>query len=380
MLEYGYQWVYFAFYISLVLAFIIGVFKVRQPEPVFDRGLEKNYSYSKFLGVLFLFPITFIAACRTYFIDTADYVLMYEHTASDFSTVNDGTIGNVEKGFIYFMALLKKVSDDPRILFIVTSIIICVSFVVFIYDNCVDVPFALIIFLCQTWTGTMNGLRQFLVAAIVSLGWTKWTKSQKSIKNDILFVGLIILCSFFHKSVLICIVVFLMSRGMFFNIGTIISIIGTILLLVFPGFYRFVFEVVLSSESYSEYENITSQMGFMRLLVCAVPIILIIINRINDKESTYNPNDRVNWMMNICVFNFCCAILAMKMVFFARLSIYFSLFDIVIIPNLISKNFNEKTRSIIKMIAVFLYVIFFVYQMKAYGGYMESFKLCFLES
>lgn len=378
MLTKGYQWVYLAFYIDMVVMLLVGIFRSRLPQPINEKGLVKEYRYSKILGFAFYLPITIIAACRTYFIDTADYVLMYEHTLPDFSTIHDGMTGDIETGFLYFMALLNRITSDPQILFIISSIIINYCFIKFIYDNCVDVPFALMIFLCQTWTDSMNGLRQFLVAGIVCIAWNKWAKSERKILNDLLFVALIVLCMQFHKSVLICAVIFLITRGKLFNIGTIVSIVGTIALYAIPSVYRFLFEIVFASDSYSEYETTNSGMSVMRLLVCAVPLIFIILQYYINREDAENPHDITNWMMNIAIFSFCCSLLAMKMVYFSRLSIYFDMFNIVLIPNLIDKAIKNNVKVVIKIAAFILYTVFFLYQMKAYGGYMKAFDLCFL--
>lgn len=378
MLTKGYQWVYFAFYIDMVVMLLVGIFRSRLPQPINEKGLVKEYRYSKILGFAFYLPITIIAACRTYFIDTADYVLMYEHTLPDFSTIHDGMTGDIETGFLYFLALLNRITSDPQILFIISSIIINYCFIKFIYDNCVDVPFALMIFLCQTWTDSMNGLRQFLVAGIVCIAWNKWAKSERKILNDLLFVALIVLCMQFHKSVLICAVIFLITRGKLFNIGTIVSIVGTIALYAIPSVYRFLFEIVFASDSYSEYETTNSGMSVMRLLVCAVPLIFIILQYYINREDAENPHDITNWMMNIAIFSFCCSLLAMKMVYFSRLSIYFDMFNIVLIPNLIDKAIKNNVKVVIKIAAFILYTVFFLYQMKAYGGYMKAFDLCFL--
>ena len=379
MLEKGYQWVYLTFYVDLFIVFMVSAFKRTYPATLNDHGLIKEYRYSKVLGLLFCVPITIISACRTAFIDTGDYVLMFNYTAPDFSTINDGVVGDVETGFIYFLAILKRITLDPQILFIVTSVWIYFAFVKFMYENCIDVPFALLIFLCRMWTDSMNGLRQYIVASVVCLVWTKWARSNKSLKNDLIMVLIIILCTQFHKSVLICAIIFLITRGKFFNIGTKISMLGTVALFTIPGLYNFLFDNLLASDNYSDYKDANAGMGIMRLLVNLVPVIFIIINRNKNKYDTENPDDITNWMMNISLFSVCCSVMAMKMVYFARLNIYFDIFNVVLIPNLIEKNIDGKIKLIIKPVAFCLYSIFFFYQMKAYGSYMSNqFDLSFL--
>lgn len=371
------SWVYGAFYVDLIFIILIFIFQQQRETAFAEFGIIRNNTYSKFLGFLFFIPITFVAGARTFFIDTADYIGMYQDVGTDFHNINFQHFGSVEHGYLYFTCLLNRISTDPQLLFFVTAIIINYCFIKFIYENCDDAPFALLIFLCQTWTSTMNGLRQYLVAAILCIAWSIWVKKEQNIKNDAYMILIIIGLSFFHRSVLICIVVMLIARGKFFNLGTFIILVGTLALYFIPGVYSFLFETVFASDDYSVYEEVTGTMGIMRFLVCCVPIFFMIVSYFSNREELMDPNNRTNWIMNMCVFDFCCSVLALKMVFFARLGIYFSIFNIVIIPTLINRGIKGNLKTTIKVTGYLMYLFYFFYQMKAYGGYMERFTLFF---
>lgn len=379
MLEYGYQWVYAAFYTDIIMLLIIALFRMPLPELVNDHGLKKEYSYSKVLGFLFLIPITYISASRTYFIDTIDYMRMYKAVGSDFSAIDFEYFPTVEKGYLYFTCFLNKISSDPQILFIITSIVIYVSFIMFIYKNCCDVPFALMIFMCQSWTSTMNGMRQFFAAAVTYLAWNYWAYSDKKWKKHIVLILAVLIAMQFHKSAIIVLLVFYMCKGKLFNVKTIIVLLGSFVIFMFPFVYDFLFEVLLSESDYANYENVSNGMGLMRFLVGCVPIVLVLINKAMFKYENDDENDISNWMMNVVIFNFCCSLLSLKMVYFARLATYFGLFSGVMVPNIINKCFKGKSYLYIKVFAFFLYIIYFLYQMYAYGDYMKLFDLCFLK-
>lgn len=380
MLEQGYQWVYAAFYFDLLIILMIRAFQMNNQTVINDHGLIKTKSFSKLLAVVFIAPLAFIAGSRTSFIDTGDYIEMYKLVGSDLKNIDFSKFAsNIEKGYLYFTCVLNKISSDPQLLFFVSSIIICSFFVVFVYSNCEDVPFGLLIFLCRMWTDSMNGLRQCLVAAILCYAWTIWAKSGRKVKNDIIFALFILLLATLHKSVLICLVVFLISRGNFLNIGTKIVIVATLVIFFIPGAYSLIFENMFFDD-YANYENDNGTMGIMRFCVNAVPFVLILILKLIEKDKLSFSDDINNWMMNICLFDFCCSVLALKMVFFARLSIYFGIFNAVMIPNLVHRIFKTKSSLIfVKIFAFSLYLIFFLYQMDAYGGYMQNIGLFFLD-
>ena len=371
------KWVYYAYFANIFIILLMEVGKRSQPIAINDRGLIKEYHYSKVLSFLFLIPITVVSASRTYFIDTIDYIRMYKAVGSDFASIDFEYFGNVEKGYLYFTAFLNRITDDPQLLFIVSSILIYVCFIIFTYDNSEDLPFSLMLFMCLSWTGTMNGMRQYMAASIVYIFWNYWSKSKQKWYNHLIMIAGIVLAMQFHKSAIICIFVYFLARGSFFNLGMKILGVGTFAMFLFPSIYRYVFETLLADDAYSSYENVSEGMGIMRFIVGCVPIVLCIIYANVNKERVHDKCDINNWMMNMMLFSFYCSVLALKMVFFSRLGGYFGWYGTVMLPALIKKSFSPNVAKIIKMVAIIMYIIFFLYQMKAYGGYMETFAVCF---
>lgn len=371
------KWVYYAYFANIFIILLMEVGKRPQPIAINDRGLIKEYHYSKVLSFLFLIPITIVSASRTYFIDTIDYIRMYKAVGTDFASIDFEYFGNVEKGYLYFTAFLNRITDDPQLLFIVSTILIYVCFIIFAYDNSEDLPFSLLLFMCLEWTGTMNGMRQYMAASIVYIFWNYWSKSKQKWYNHLIMIAGIVLAMQFHKSAIICILVYFLARGNFFNLGMKILGVGTFAMFLFPPIYRYVFEVLLTDDTYSSYENVSEGMGIMRFIVGCVPIVLCIIYANVNKERVHDKCDINNWMMNMMLFSFYCSVLALKMVFFSRLGGYFGWYVIVMIPALIKKSFRPDVAKIIKMVAIIMYIIFFLYQMKALGGYMEKFAVCF---
>lgn len=368
------QWLYSAFLISL-FAIILGTLTQKR-KTVYDKTeMHFKNTYSRFAIFLYSFPLIFVSAFREGFIDTYDYRHMYEAIGTNLQNVFSNIVPDVEKGYLFFTYLLNLISKDSQILLIVTSIVITVCFVKFMRMEAYDVSFSLLIYLCQFWMSTMNGIRQILVAGLTCLLWGKWSSEPYSREKNISFIILLLVLSTFHKSILICIPVFMLARGNLFNKGILVCVLGALTMLVVPSVYNFVFGVLLGTTEYSDYIAESASMGGMRFIISCVPFLLICIYywKIYNKGET--KNHRFIWMMNISIFNFCCSMLALKMVYFARIGLYLDVFNFILIPYLIEQCFNKRSASFIKLFAIITYIMYFYFQMQAYGGYVYGFKL-----
>lgn len=367
------QWLYGAFVLAL-FAIFIGFATQKRRFVHDDAGNHIKNIYSKALAFLYMLPLIFVSAFRHSFIDTNDYRYMYEVIGTNWNNVFNGKVPDVEKGYLFFTYILNLISKDSQLLIIVTTIIITICFVKFICLEAYDISFSLLLYLCQYWVDTMNGVRQILVAAIVCMVWKKWSQCSGMI-NNVLFIVTLIALSSFHKSILICIPVFLVARGELLNKGIVLCVLSALAMVAVPSLYHLVFSFLLRSSEYSDYISESASMGGMRFIVSCVPFVLVWLyySKIYRREAI--KNQKMIWMMNISVFNFCCDLLALKMVYFARIGLYFEVFNFILIPYLIDKCFTKQSAKFMKIIATLMYIVFFCYQIQAYGGYASGFKL-----
>lgn len=366
------SWLYGAYIVSLLLILLIELTKRYN---VNKKGIVEKKYYNPMLIFMYICPLTYVAACRYSFWDTSDYRLMYEAIGESFVNVFNNTVSHVEKGYLLFTALLNRISHNSQFLIIVSSIFILFIACYFLYKESTDIPLSFLIFSSQIWMATMNGLRQYMVAATLWLVWRKWSKSTQCKKNDLLFILAILLMALFHKSVLICIPIFFCTRGKLWNKKVIVCI-GTALVMIFVSpIYNLIFNFLLGGTEYAGYVDTNATMGISRFIICCFPVILIWLYYFIYLRNNNNKSNKVIWMMNLSCLNFVCNILALKMVYFARIGIYFSIFDLIIIPYCIDKCFTKNSRKIIKILLFAFYAFFFYKQMIAYGGYATGFQL-----
>ena len=367
-------WLYGAYYISIGIAILI---LITQKTIVSERRRIKKKCYNPVLTFIYICPLIYVSACRYKFWDTDDYRLMYMAVGESFENVFNNVTGHVEKGYLLFTVLLNKITSDSQILIIVSSVFTLFVVCYFLYRESTDLSISLLIFSSQTWMTTMNGLRQYMVVAMLCLAWIKWTKRKKhSKKRDLIFILSVLLMSTFHRSVLVCIPMFFLARGKLLNRKVIICIgIATLMVLV-PSVYTFFFGILLGGSEYENYISTGATMGILRFIICCFPIFMICLYyHIYLKKKNKELDRKEIWMMNLSCLGFACNILALKMVYFARIGIYFNIFDLIVIPYCIEKCFSKKSKNFIIILLFVFYVYFFYVQMNAYGSFATNFKL-----
>lgn len=366
------HWLYGAYIVSIIMVLLI---EITKKNSINKYGMVGRQHYNPILAFMFACPLTYVAACRYSFWDTSDYRLMYEAVGQSFDNIFNNVTGHVEKGYLLYTALLNKISHDSQLLIIVSTVFIIFAICFFIYKESSDVAVSFLIFSSQIWLGTMNGLRQYMVVAALWLVWRIWVKSMPCKKNDILFIIAILMMASFHRSVLICVPMFFCARGKLYNKKVMICIgIAVVMTLVSP-LYNLVFNILLGGTEYADYVDTNAAMGIARFIVSCVPVALIWLYYsiyLKDKEPEKN---KMTWMMNLSCLNFACNILALKMVYFARIGIYFSIFDLMVIPYCVDNCFTESSRKILKVLMLIFYAFFFYKQMLANGGYATGFQL-----
>lgn len=365
-------WLYGAYIVSIFFTLLIEITKKHR---ISQTGTAEKRYYNPILVFLYICPLTYVAACRYRFWDTGDYRLMYEAIGTSVGNVFNNTVSHVEKGYLLFTVFLNRISSDSQILIIVSSIFILFSIIYFIYKESRNLPLSLVVFSSQIWMTTMNGLRQYMVVAALLLVWRKWSNNEKCRRNDLFFVIVIVLMSTFHRSVLICIPIFFCARGKLFNKKVLMCMIIAIIMTLVSPVYKLIFKFLLTGTEYVHFVDTNATMGSARFLISCLPIIVIFINHKIHKKNGEDQTKKIIWIMNLSCINFAFNILALKMVYFARIGMYFSIFDLIIIPYCIDRCFTKKSRILIKISLAIFYLYFFYKQIAAYGGYASEFQL-----
>lgn len=257
-------------------------------------------------------------------------------------------------GFLLLNKLLNYISGNPQMIFFVTSIIINVCVILFLYKNSKKFSLSIYFYIVTfTYYSSMNGVRQFLATSIILLAY-RYLVNRNFIKYSIY----VLIASTIHGSALIMIPIYFLVNQKIFSIKNLIIIATAIFAYIF---FQPVFSWLINSvERFSEYNDYLFVEGqgvnILRVLVLLAPLIAILVF-INKKNMEVDKNLQIT--INLCLIGLLFMILACRHMFIARFCIFFEFYYLLLIPRLCIM-FDKKSNRITTFFLITLYFVYSV--------------------
>lgn len=318
-----------------------------------------------FMAFITFAVIIFFAGARSYVADTSAYIKMFNDYPLFQNAHNIIFDSNArEPGFRLFSILIKTfISDNYTVWLSIIAVIsgICVMIPLYKYSCNFGVSVFLFMTSCQFFW-MFNGMRQFLVAAII------FSCTGLILKNKtLLYIIIVCILSTVHQSALLLIPMYFIAQGEPWNKRTLLFIGCIVLAMLFTTkFTNLLTDVVEQTDyagSVNEFKNTDDGTNPIRILVESIPIILAFIyrNRIKDKLT---PIIKLSINMSLIASGlYIISKVASSGVLLGRLPIYFSLYNLILLPWLLRNIFEEREKNLIYYIMILCYFAFFYYQM-----------------
>lgn len=324
-----------------------------------------------FMALATFSVIIFFAGMRSYVADTIAYIKMFNEYPL-FSEARDVILdsGAREPGFRLFSILIKTyISDNYSVWLWIIAVIsgICVMAPLYKYSCNFGISAFLFMASCQ-FTWMFNGMRQFIVASII-FACTGLILRNKTI----LYIAIVCILSTIHTSALILIPMYFIAKGEPWNKRTMLFIGAIILAIVFTDkFTNLLTDVVENTDyatSVNEFKDTDDGTSVIRILVESVPIIIAFIYRDKIKDKL-TPIIKLSINMSLIASGlYVISKVAKSGILLGRLPIYFSMYNLILLPWLIKTIFEGKEKNLIYYTMIVCYFGFFYYQMcVAWGG------------
>lgn len=292
-----------------------------------------------------------ISGLRANIGDTYFYKHAYEN--NDFTLELVFAEKDIGFGFLQ-MFLQKFISDDPQILIFVTALITnsLIVFVLYHYSRLIEISLYVYI------TGglflvSMNGIRQVLAAAIAFVAIKYLIKG-----NFIKYALIIVIASLFHQSALILIPFFFLVRFKAWSKATVaLLVLSVVFVIGYEQFSKLLFKAIEETQ-YGHYQSFSEGgANILRSIVTAVPIIIAYLGR--DKLREIMPNS--DYIVNMSLIGLMFMLISTQNWIFARFSIYFELYQLILISWII-KLFREKDEKLIYFGMIVCYFAYYFYE------------------
>lgn len=324
-----------------------------------------------FMALVTFAVIIFFAGARSYIADTTAYISMFK----DYPLFKDAhdiifAEGAREPGFRLFSILTKTyISDNYTVWLSIIAAIsgICVMIPLYKYSCNFGVSAFLFMASCQ-FTWMFNGMRQFLAAAII------FACTGLILKNrTLLYILIVCILATIHQSALLLIPMYFIAKGEPWNKRTMLFIGCIVLAMLFTSkFTNLLTDVVEQTDyasSVNEFKATDDGTSPIRILVESIPIILAFLYRNKIKEKL-TPIIKLSINMSLIDSGlYIISKVASSGILLGRLPIYFSMYNLILLPWLLKNIFEKREKDLIYYIMILCYFAFFYYQMVvAWGG------------
>ncbi len=338
-------------WMNLLLVFVCAFFARYAARPVLAGAVPVSVQPNKLLTLCALISLVFISGMRTGIGDTFVYRKNFEMTHFSWASILD----EKDIGFGVLQMVLKNfVSTDSQVLIFTSALITNVLILIVLYNYSRMLEIALYVYITGgLFLVSMNGMRQVLAAAIAFTA-IKYLTEGKLFKYAIV----IVFASLFHQSALVLLPIYFLVRSKAWSKATVALIILSIMIVIgFEKFSALLFTVIEDTQ-YGAYKDFDEGgANLLRVAVTAVPLVIAYLGREKLKRILPASDSIVNMALLGLVF----MLISTKSWIFARVSIYFELYELILISWVV-KLFREKDQKVIYFAIIVCYLIYFYYE------------------
>lgn len=304
--------------------------------------------------ILTLLPFIIVSSIR-YDVGT-DFSFRY---STDFYKVADGIkIENLEPGFILLIKFCLIFSRNSQILFFVTSALITFFVISEIFKNSKNICYSILLFFIGTFFFlSLNMVRQFLAMSIILFCYRFLFEKKKYV----FFLMGVIIAFTIHSSSIIMVILLSLKKKLFAQ--PIFLAIAVILILILETNIMSILSPIIENTRFDVYligKYAKGDPSYLGILVNTfLYAYMYIIYRIKKKRGEENLKEDI-FLLNIQGI----ALLTMSMtavhILFARISSYFSIFQIISIPYFTETLKIQYKQLKAESVRIILYIIIFL--------------------
>lgn len=335
-------------WINLSLVYLFSFFSryFSRPFPNSVTDIKPN----RLLAFFAIFTLILVSGLRNNIGDTEFYMHSYKTTTFSWESIDYSG----DFGFNVYQLLLQKISLDPQILILITAIITNFLIVIILYKYSRIFELSVYVYITSgMFTTSMNGIRQYLAAAIAFTA-TKYLLKGNFYKYTII----ILLASTIHKTALVLLpIYFIVRREAWTKVTYILLTLAIFIVLGFNEFSSVLFAAVEDTK-YGHYSNFSEGgSSIQRVIVSAVPVIIAYLGK--DKLRKIWPQSDV--IVNMSIISVVFLTIATQNWLFARFNIYFGLYSLILISWIV-KVFKENNQKFIYYSILLCYLFFYYYE------------------
>lgn len=327
---------------------------------IFFRGLLKQNTLTKLL-YLFLSGLSLVLLSSFRFETGGDFYNNYVgFLRASSMTFKEIFFNYDEYGHMYLRKLISLFTDNPQWYFAVSATFIIVSFFIFIYRYSPNIYFSVLLFVTIGGYFVSHNITRQFIAISICLYAIPSLISRKSIK----YFLTILLAMTFHTSAFVMSPLYFLANIRITKKVILLYMISFVVIvltfdIVFPFIHQFVY-----SDSYHEGNYGTTGANLLNIVLPSILFLLLIyfMRIMKEKEQQLESRNQVifyRMLFHMGILSFLFNIIGtIHMLILYRLSFYFSVSYLIIIPLLIC-SIEKKSRPLFYLFFLVIAIGFF---------------------
>ena len=364
----------FHWYLFVFLIIYYAVARVGNQRYLVYVAGEYEGRYKWFTVLLMVAVLTYVAAMRyERFIDTGAYIqgfLRSGTTWNDILTIINGD--GKDKGFDATVVVLRALIGNHYRVYLGVIAGFCLLCVFAVYKrHSSNLFMSAFLFIASgefvMWTH--NGMRQFIAVSMIFAATDLLLR-----KNYIPYILIVLLASTYHGSALIILPVIFVVQGKAWNFKAIFMILAILAVTSSTDLLNDLLVGVMENSQYAgDVDTLMSTDGVnvFRVLVFAIPPVMALMFR---RQITQMNIPIINLAVNMSIVSLGVYIIALftSGIYIARIPIYFSLYNYILLPWIIERFFEKQSAKLIHVCVMACYMAYYYYQMHIVWGDVTS--------
>ena len=314
-----------------------------------EAGIQKNRDIKIFLFII-IATLTIVAGCRYYVgTDYSNYIRIYN---DDYSKRTFLELFNFDEPMFPLIGKISYLFFDSYFpMFFIASVITICLMLYSTFKETTDFVFVSLLFIFTGgWTGSFNGVRQYIAIAIVFLG-RKYIMERKFWKF-LLVCGIAFLA---HKSALFFILIYFVYSE---NFTTVRLLFVTVITILVARSYESLFDIIgwIEEEEFVADEYASRSVNILRILAGCAPAVLAIYYGFAQKLK----KEQVFYAYML-IANAATWIVTADSAYLARLALYTGVFIPLGLSSILESS-PKQYKIALKIIIVILYAAFWFYE------------------
>lgn len=337
-------------YMSLLIVYVLALFSRYLAQPAVLGPGPDFVSPNKLITGAVILTFVLVSGLRHNIGDTYFYMFSYSLNNINWSYV----LSHGDIGFGFLQMALQQISRDPQILVFTTGLITNVLIIVVLYRYSRLFELSIYVYITSgLFIVSMNGIRQFLAAAIVFTA-TKYIFEGNFKK----FLLVVLFASSFHASAMILIPTYYIVRRKAWTSTTLLFLVIAIVLAIGYNQLSGALFAAIQDTQYGHYKDFSEGgANIFRVAVTAGPLLIAFFGK--EKLRALFPNS--DYIVNLSLLGLIFMIISTQNWIFARFDIYFGLYNLILISWVV-KLFAIKQQKLIYYSILVFYFMYSFYE------------------